>query len=133
MHKQRIIAGIEKVLEGYAKDTELLGAIKVGDPRWFTLFSRLKTVGEYILLDDGRIALNAYQDSRYSSAREAAEEYSNLLIYKHICHVTVATVEAILRKNVGQRVEEFKRNYAKHFDNECDRQAEDRYVQHPEV
>lgn len=133
MHKERIIAGIEKVFEGYAQDEELRGALR-SNGSWIPLFDEYNR-RDYLLAENGNIFVlyNDICSHVISSLRFAAQDYFKYLQFKHIHPLTLTKAKAILAEDLGARVEKLKRDYARHFDNECDRQAEGRYVQHPDI
>ncbi len=139
MHKQRIIAGIEKVFEGYAKDEELREALAASNSP-LQLFP--KAFEQSYFLSKNGTYLRLYHDRYFPlpepcSLREVAEFHWIYLhctrFFKPNSFPPPANVKAMLDKDLGKRVEKLKKDYARHFDNECDKQAESRYVQHPEV
>lgn len=136
MHKQRIIDGIEKVFEGYAKDGELRGALRASYSRSNTRLQLFpKDLGSHFLREDGTIWVK-YDDIRgygSSSPRAAAQAYFDYFRFRCKPPFTVTKAKAMLAEDLGARVEKLKRAYARHFDNECDRLAEGRYVQHPDA
>ncbi|MBI4983395.1 hypothetical protein HZC32_02025, partial [Candidatus Woesearchaeota archaeon] len=86
----------------------------------------------YSLFSDGKIiSLYRGETPILSNPREAAETYFRYLRFKGKPPLTLT--KAMLEEDLGKRVEELKRAYARHFDNECGRQAENRYGQHPEA
>ncbi len=134
MHKERIIQGIEKVFEGYAQDEESIEALRARDSPLFHLFSN-QFGWKYCLWMNGGIWIN-YGDIRGcqpSSPRYAAGDYFESLRSKHIPNLTLTKAKEMLNQDLGKKVEKLKRDYARHFNQECDRQAESKYVQHPEV
>ncbi len=138
MHRQRIIDGIEKVFEGYAKDEELREALGASHFR-IQLFPEFKG-HPHFLAENGKIYDSPTRDDCISSPQYAAGEYFEALTFQYIHshalteeELTLTKAKAILNKDLGARVEKLKRDYARSFDNECDKQAESRYAQHPEV
>ncbi|MBI4983402.1 hypothetical protein HZC32_02060 [Candidatus Woesearchaeota archaeon] len=131
MHKQRIIDGIEKVFKGYTTDRELVEALNDYIP--FYLFTWEKK--NHFLGVDGNFFIQYGDDpiTEASSVQAAAKDYFSLLRQQNILPLDQATVQVRLREDLGKRVEDLKRAYARHFDNECERQAENRYAQHPEA
>ncbi|MBI4983400.1 hypothetical protein HZC32_02050 [Candidatus Woesearchaeota archaeon] len=127
MHKERIIAGIEKVFEGYGGDTELIEALREsGSPlKLFPTHDKL----DYCLFANGKI-ISSYKEGYPlpSSPREAAEGYFQYLCFKGKRPLTLTKAKKMLEDDLGKRVEELKRAYARHFENECDRIDEERYT-----
>ncbi|MBI4981211.1 hypothetical protein HZC30_06695, partial [Candidatus Woesearchaeota archaeon] len=81
MHKTRIIAGIEKVFEGYGEDTELMEALRESDSslKLFPTHGGLN----YSLFSDGKIiSLYRGETPILSNPREAAETYFRYLRFK---------------------------------------------------
>ena len=124
MQKERIIAGIEKVFEGYAKDKELREAIE----KYCRSFQLSPTVQghTYLLKDDGKVYVTYNLREEIvrgydSSSREAAEAYFDYLNFRCKPPVTLTKAKAMLEEDLGKRVEELKKNYVKCFDKACNR------------
>ncbi len=117
-HKERIIAGIEKVFEGYAKDEELREALV----KYCLPFPLSPTYAgrTYVLNTNGKVYVtyeNTHNQiiSRYdSSSKEAAEKYFDDLCFKHIHPLTLTKAKAMLEEDLSKRVEELKKKYAQH-------------------
>lgn len=118
MHKQRIITGIEKVFEGYAQDEALREALV----KYCCPFPLSPTYAgrTYVLNADGKVYVtfeNTHNQiiSRYdSSSKEAAEKYFDDLCFKHIHPLTLTKAKKMLEADLGKRVEELKKDYARH-------------------
>lgn len=130
MGKERIIAGIEKVFESYAKDEEFKEALRKSRYT-FTLFPKylgerylFNKDGETYLIDDNLGYVGIFPP------RRAAENYFYYLRFSCRSPITLTKAKAMIEADLGKRVEDLKRDYARHFDNECDRQAENGFVQH---
>jgi hypothetical protein len=134
MHKQRIIDGIEKVFDEYSKDEELRKAIAAKCYTFLHLFPADQLEECYDLGADGgiysRYVINNPSPSRLDIAARAYFEYFKLRCKPPL---TLTKAKAMLEEDLGKRVEELKRDYVRHFDNECNRQAENRHIQHPEA
>ncbi len=132
MHKERIIDGIEKVFEGYAKDEELKEALRASQVE-FNLFKNYSSE-KYVLCADGTIQrCGSGCTNVLSSPKQAAENYFNYFRFRCKPPATITKAKAMLEADLGARVEVLKRGYAWNFNQECDRQAESRYVRHPDV
>ncbi len=125
MQQERIIEGIEKVFEGYAKDKELREAIK-GSHQYLLLFGQGRVA--YYLTSDRTVLEMRGQGYCFSSLWDVAQDF-----FKCNRPNTLTKAKMMLEADLGARVEVLKKGYARHFDSECDRQAENRYVQHPEA
>ncbi len=109
MHKQRIITGIEKVFEGYAKDEELIEAITASSQS-LALFRKgndlayfLTSTAEVLGMRDGKL---------YSSSfRSAAESYFNYFRFRCKPPVTVTKAKEKLAEDLGVRVEALRKGY----------------------
>ncbi len=125
MHKERIIDGIEKVFEGYARDEELREALKASHQH-LMLFVH-EGIGYFLTPDRGVLMLRGY-GLHFSSSKDAAQDY-----FERKSPATPTEAKKMLEEDLGKRVEALKRDYARHFDNERARQAEGKYVLYPEV
>ncbi len=128
MHKQRIINGIEDVFRSYMYDEELRKALNVSHKR-LELFGH-GGVG-YFLTPDREVLMLRNYGEHFSSPKEAAQAYFEHFRLRCKPPVTLTKAKAKLAEDLGARVEQLKKDYAQNFDRKCDRQAESRYVQHP--
>lgn len=124
MHKERIIAGIEKVFEGYAKDEKLREALSESKPphQLLQLFPKyngcyyyLSKKGEFICFDEWN------RTSHIVSSAGAANEYFRWLCAKEPgsnpeLNLTLSLAESRLKADLGSRVEQLKKDYAQHPD-----------------
>lgn len=131
VHKERIIQGIEEVLKGYGKDKEFKEALRESGFT-FSLFPKFR--GEkYLFNNTGEIYFTADHLGYVGVCppRRAAESYFDYFLFNSKPPITLTKAKAMLEADLGQRVETLKKSYAQHFDQECDRQAENRYAEHP--
>lgn len=121
VHKERIIAGIEEVLEGYSKDDTLLSIIAIYKaPTRSTPEQRLDLTPKYFR--DAKYSLT-YQGKyvrskggeieREVSPRFVAEQISGYY-FSHMVHGRVKTVTKArewLNQDLGERVRNLKLGY----------------------
>lgn len=116
MHKERIIDGIEKVFEGYAKDEELREALVASNLR-LELFP--KYMGEsHFLNPDGTIQFEYLSMGRIKSntrsIRRVAEAYFDYFHFVCKSSVTLTKASEKLEEDLGARVEKLKKDYLVH-------------------
>ncbi|MBI4983398.1 hypothetical protein HZC32_02040 [Candidatus Woesearchaeota archaeon] len=116
MSREEIIKGIEKVFEGYEKDSELAKILKVVKIR-FTLFPEYDHRQYYLSDNDGETNDIIFMDKRglflSSSSAEAAQSYVQYLRFKRVEPLTKEIAIERLNHNLGERVRETKLHYAK--------------------
>ncbi|MEK6846516.1 MAG: hypothetical protein AABY26_07175, partial [Nanoarchaeota archaeon] len=114
-HKQRIIDGIEKVFEGYAKDEELAG-LMCAEEIIFQLFPRHNNQTYYLSTGNGKtsgiVSANDLGIISSSSSINAAQSYVEYLHHKKVEPLTKEIALERLDQNLGRRVRAIKQYYA---------------------
>ncbi len=115
MHQERIIDGIEKVFEGYKRDSELAGIIGA-EEILFMLFPEYNLRTYYLSTGNGKISGIVFASDRgiltTSSSREAAQGYVEYLHHKPVEPLTREIALERLDQNLGRRVRAIKQYHA---------------------
>ncbi|MBI4983403.1 hypothetical protein HZC32_02065 [Candidatus Woesearchaeota archaeon] len=124
-HKKRIIKGIEEIFKGYEQDSELARILYGGD-RYNSNMLRLfpgyvdrggHYRGYYLSSGDGTtcsiVSTVGAGIPNSSSPRKATEGYLQYLCFKGVEPLIIASATERLDRNLGERVRETKRHYAK--------------------
>ncbi len=130
MHKERIIAGIEKVFEGYAFDKELKEALRESHSHSnarLQLFP--KNRGSHFLGEDGAFYVRYDNSGGGSSARSAAQDFFDYFCSGCKPPVTLTKAKAMLKADLGERVKALKKDYAQQLNNGRNRRIEGYYTQ----
>ena len=113
--QERIIDGIEKVFEGYAKDEELAG-LMCAEEIIFQLFPQHNSQTYYLSTGTGKtsgiVSANDLGIISSSSSINAAQSYVEYLHHKKVEPLTKEIALERLDQNLGRRVRAIKQYYA---------------------